>query len=105
MTALPVLLLFALVLFCAGLSILLITLDMTVGVVAVCMIGFVRFLFSSATTTISSYRSLGIDIRSRVFCVTLRPTWDIMGSTDIAYLRLILIWWLPFVGSQISTFN
>ena len=55
MTALPILLLVALVLFCAGLSILLITLDTTVGVVAMCLIGFV-FLFSSATTIFLSQK-------------------------------------------------
>ncbi|KAM5532929.1 hypothetical protein V8D89_013395 [Ganoderma adspersum] len=55
MTALPILLLVALVLFCAGLSILLITLDTTVRAVAMCLIGFV-FLFLSATTIFLSQK-------------------------------------------------
>ncbi|PIL24528.1 hypothetical protein GSI_14284 [Ganoderma sinense ZZ0214-1] len=46
-------LLVPLVPFCAGLSILLITLDMTVGAVAMGMIGFF-FIFSAATTAFLS---------------------------------------------------
>ena len=52
-TALPLVLLAALIVFCAGLSRLLISLDLEVGLVALCIIGFISFL-TLATTVLPS---------------------------------------------------
>ncbi len=53
MTALPFFLLSALILFCGGLTLLLFTMDLKVGVVAICMISFI-FAFSLSTTILPS---------------------------------------------------